>query len=58
MPSMLNLTKTSILGAILAKNGQFWVKPPYISEATTDPFLPFEADLFVYLKQIGVQIIE
>ena len=58
MPSMLNLTKTAILGAILGKNRQFWVKPPYISEATTDPFLPFEADLFVYLKHIGIQIIK
>ena len=31
---------------------------PYISDAKTDPFIPFGADLFLYLNHIGIQIIE
>ena len=37
--------------------GYFWVRP-HIYDAKTDPFILFGADLFAYLKLIGVQIIE
>ena len=53
---MLNLIKTSILGAIFGKNSQFRVRP-HIPDAKTDSFIPFGADLFVYLNHIGIQII-
>ena len=54
---MLNLIKTSILGAIVCKHHQCWARN-HTFDAQTDPFIPFGADLFVYLKHIGVQIIE
>ena len=54
---MLNFIKTSILGAILAKIINFGLDQ-HIFDAKTDPFIPFGANLFVYLKQIGIQIIE
>ena len=54
---MLNLIKTSILGAFLAKIVNFGLDPN-ISDAITDPFIPFGANLFVYLKHISIQIIE
>ena len=56
---MLNFIKTSILGAILAKIVNFGLDP-HIFDAETDPFIPFWANLFVYmyLKHIGIQIIE
>ena len=44
------------------KNFNFWQKKvnfgldPHISDAKTDPFIPFGADLFVYLNHIGIQI--
>ena len=48
--------KTSIFGAIfLAKNMNFGLDPN-ISDAKTDPFIPFGANLFVYLNHIGIQI--
>ena len=31
---------------------------PHIFDAKTGPFISFGANLFVYLKQIGIQIIE
>ena len=48
---MLNLIKTSIFGA-------FWGLDTHISDAKTDPFIHFGADLLVFLKQIGIQITE
>ena len=56
--SKLNLIKTSIFkGYFLAKIANFGLDP-YISDAKTDPFIPFGADLFVYMKHTGVHIIE
>ena len=52
---MLNLTKASILGAFLGKTVTFGLEP-HVPGAKTDPFIPFEADLFVYLNHIGIQI--
>ena len=54
---MFNLIKTSILGAILAKIVNFGLKP-HIYDAKTDPFSLSGVDFFVYLKCIGIQIIE
>ena len=54
---MLNLIKTSILGAIFGKKKHVnFGLGPHISDAKTDPFIPFGADLFVYLSHIGIQI--
>ena len=52
---MLNLIKTSIVGAILAKTVNFGLDP-HIPEAKTDPIIPFGADIFVYSNHIGIQI--
>ena len=54
---MLNFIKTSIFWAILAKIINFGLDP-HIFDAKTDPFIPFWANLFVYLKHKGIQIIE
>ena len=55
--SVLNLRKLQFWGAILAKIVNFGLDP-HIFDAKTDPFVPFGANLFVYLKQIDIQIIE
>ena len=55
--SILNFIKTLFLGLSLAKIVNFGLDP-HISDAKTDPFIPFGADLFVYLKHMGIQIIE
>ena len=52
---MLSLIKTSILGPFLAKHVNFGLDP-HISDAKSDPFIPFGADFFVYLSHIGIQI--
>ena len=39
----------------LAKIINFGLEP-HISDAKTAPFIPFGADLFVYLNHIGIQI--
>ena len=55
---MLNFIKNFNFG------GCFWQKivifglDPHIFDAKIDPFIPFGANLFVYLKHIGIQIIE
>ena len=54
---MLNFIKTSILWLFWAKIVNFGLDP-HIFDAKTDPFIPFGAILFVYLKHIGIQIIE
>ena len=54
---MLNLIKTLILGQFWAKVFNFGLNL-YISDPKTDPFKTFGADLFVYLKHIGIQIKE
>ena len=43
------------LGAIFDKNVHFGLDL-HISDAKTDPFIPFGADLFVSLSHIGIQI--
>ena len=53
---MLNLTKTSILGAIFGKKTVNFGLEPHVPDAKTDPLIPFGADLFVYLNHIGIQI--
>ena len=58
VPSIVRLLNASFFGAIFRKYRQYCVRSPYISDAKTDPFIPFGADLFVYLKHIGIQIIE
>ena len=55
--SILDFIKTSILGLFLAKIYNFGLDP-HIFDGRTDPFIPFGANLFVYLKHIGIQIIE
>ena len=58
--SMLNFIKKKPLKFW----GLFWAKilnfglDPRIFDAKTDPFIPFGANFFVYLKHIGIQIIE
>ena len=52
---LLNLIKIQLLGLFLAKNFNFGLDP-HISDANTDPFIRFGADLFVYLNHIGIQI--
>ena len=54
---MLNLIKktTSIFGLSLAKLVKFMLDP-HIPDVITHPFIPFSADLFVYLHQIGIEI--
>ena len=42
---MLNLIKTSTLEAIFGKTVNFGVKAQII-DAKSDPFIPFEVDLF------------
>ena len=41
-------------GPFLAKNINFGLDP-HISDAKTDPFIPFGAYLFVYLNHISIQ---
>ena len=49
---MLNLIKkTTIYGAIFAKIVKFGLDP-HKSDAKTDHFIPFGADLFVYLNHL------
>ena len=55
--SRLNLINFSILGAILAKIVNIGLDP-HIFDAKTDCFIPFGANFCVYLKHIGIQIIE
>ena len=55
--SRSNLIKSSILGAILAKFVNFGLGP-HIFDAKTDSFIPFGASFCVYLKDIGIQMIE
>ena len=55
--SRLNLIKSSILGAILAKIVNFGLDP-HIFDAKTDSFIPFGANFCLYLKHIGIQKIE
>ena len=43
------------MGLFLAKNVDFGLDPN-ISDANTDPFIPFGANLFVYFNHIGIQI--
>ena len=57
MHSMFNLIKTPILGAIFHKTRQFGSKP-HLSDAKTEPFIPFGVNSFEYLEHIGIQIIE
>ena len=54
---MLNFIKKNFIfwGAILAKIVNFGLDP-HISNVKTEPFIPFRADLFVYLNHIGIQI--
>ena len=54
---MLDFIKTSIFGLFLAKIVNFGLNP-HIFDAKTDPFIPSGANLFVYLKHIGIQILE
>ena len=54
---MLNFIKTSIFGAIFGKIVNFGLDP-HMFDAKTNPFITFGANLFVYLKHIGIQIIE
>ena len=44
-------------GLFLAKSTNFGLDP-HISDTKTDPFIPFGADLFVYLKHTGIHIKE
>ena len=53
---MLNLIKTSIFGAIFGKKNINIGLDPHISDANTDSFIPFGADLFVNLNHISIQI--
>ena len=46
---VLFFAKTVIFGLFL---------DAHISYAKTTPFIPFDADIFVHLKHIGIQIIE
>ena len=55
--SRLNLIKTSILGAIFGKIVNFGLDP-HIFDVKTDSLIPFGTKSFVYLKHIGIQIIE
>ena len=52
---MLNFIKLQFWGLFLAKIVHFGLDP-HTSDAKTDPFIPFGADLFVYLIHIGIQI--
>ena len=45
----------NFLGYFWQKNFNF-VLDPHISDAKTDPFIPFGADHFVYLNHIVIQI--
>ena len=58
MHSRLNLIKNfNIWGFFLAKIINLGLDP-HIFDAITDSFIPFGAIFFVYLKHIGIQIIE
>ena len=54
---MLNLIKSLILGQFLAKIVNCGLDP-HKFDAETDSFIHFGANFCVYLKQIGIQIIE
>ena len=56
---MLNFIKKKLqfLELFLSKIVNFGLDL-HIFDAKTDPFIPFGANLFVYLKHIGIQIIE
>ena len=45
------------MGPFLAKIDNFGLDP-HIFDAKTDPFIRFGTNLFVYLKNIGIQTIE
>ena len=53
---MLNLTKTSISRVIFCKKNANLGMESHVPDAKTDPFIPFGADLFVYLNHIVIQI--